>query len=77
MPALHEIRAATDQVAAAQTQLDELAAMIALDRLVTDHTRRLVAAALEVHKPAAVARAIGVSRQAVAKRARAAAARAA
>jgi hypothetical protein len=74
MPALEEIRAATDQVAAAQTQLDELAAMIALDRLVTLHSRRLVAAALDAHKPAAVARALGVSRQAIAKRARARAA---
>lgn len=68
MGTIHEIRTALDAVEQADTQLDELAAIVALDRLVRRATSVSIGAALTTYTPTQVARAIGVSRQAIAKR---------
>lgn len=67
---LDQIRTATDRVESADTQLDELAAMVDLDRLVRSTCQTLFAAALDTYPPAEVARAVGTSRQAMGKRLR-------
>jgi len=68
MGAISELRAAIDRVERADHQLDELAALVALDRLVRRVTRDAVTAALTVYTPTEVARAAGTTRQAMAKR---------
>lgn len=68
MGTIHEIRTALDAVVQAESQLDELAALARLDRLVREATSASVVAALTNHTPTEVARALGVSRQAIAKR---------
>lgn len=68
MGTFHEIRTALDAVEQAKTQLDELAALARLDRLVRQATSDMVAAALATYTPTEVGRALGVSRQAIAKR---------
>jgi hypothetical protein len=68
MGTIHEIRTALDAVEQAETQLDELAALARLDRLVREATSTSVVAALTTYTPTEVARALGVSRQAIAKR---------
>jgi hypothetical protein len=68
MGTIHEIRTALDAVVQADSQLDELAALARLDRLVREATSASVVAALANHTPTEVARALGVSRQAIAKR---------
>jgi len=66
MPAtLNDIRAATDRVQAADTQLEELAAMVDLERLVKGLSRHLFRAAYGKYTMAEIARAVGTSRQAV------------
>lgn len=68
MGTIHEIRTALDAVEQAETQLDELAALAHLDRIVRQATSDMVGAALSTYTPTEVARALGVSRQAIAKR---------
>lgn len=68
MGAITDLQTALDRVAAADTQLDELGALVALERLVRGLTRDAVTAALKVYTPTEVARAAGTSRQAMAKR---------
>lgn len=69
-PTLTVIRDATDRVQDAETQLDELSAMVALNRLVKAATSDLITKALHVYTGTEVARAMGVSRQATNKRRR-------
>lgn len=71
-PTLTVIRDATDRVEAAQTQLDELTAMVELNRVVRAATSDLIARALHTYPGAEVARAIGTSRQYANRRKRAA-----
>jgi hypothetical protein len=65
---LEQIRTATDRIEDAETQLEELAQMVGLERLVRGFARQLFAAALDSYTPAEVARAVGTSRQAMDKR---------
>jgi hypothetical protein len=65
---LNDVRAATDRVAAAETQLDELAAMVDLERLVCQLTRHLMSSAFQVFTPTEISRALGQSRQAVSQK---------
>lgn len=67
-----ELDEALMAVEQADTQLDEVGAMVRLQRLVMQRTRQLVHAALLEYPAAEVARATGVSRQAMGKRRRAA-----
>lgn len=60
---LTAIRDATDRVQEAETQLDELSAMVELNRLVKTATSDLIMRALATYTGAEVARATGVSRQ--------------
>lgn len=68
MGTIEHIRKALDTVEQAQTQLEELAALVELERLVRSATSVGIGAALTVYTPTQVGRAIGVSRQAMAKR---------
>lgn len=69
MPAtLNDVRAATDRVERAETQLEELAAVVALDRLVRSITRHLMGAAFKAYTPTEIARTLGTSRQAVSQK---------
>lgn len=70
MSAISDIHDALDNVEAADTVLDELSAMITLQALVVKHTRASYAAALAAHRTVEIAAHLGVSRQAIAKRAR-------
>jgi hypothetical protein len=71
MPTIRDIDLALSRVEDAETQLEELAALVLLDRIVRTVTRESVAAALATHSQSEVSRAVGVSRQAIAKRGRA------
>lgn len=68
MGTISDLRAALDLVEQADTQLEELAALIDLSRRVRNATSRAIGAALTVYTPTQVARAAGTSRQAMAKR---------
>lgn len=68
MGTIYEIRKALDAVELAETQLDELTALVRLDHLVRQATGVGISAALTVYTPTQVARAVGLSRQAMAKR---------
>jgi hypothetical protein len=70
MGTISELSAALDRVAEAETQLDELAALARLDRLVRTATGSALRAALTTYTATEVAAAVGVSRQAIAKRGR-------
>jgi hypothetical protein len=61
---LTAIRDATDRVQDADTQLEELTAMVELQRLVRAATQQLIMRALHTYSGAEVARATGVTRQA-------------
>lgn len=68
MGTLDEIQTRLDAVEAADTQLDELAALVALERRVRTAASIAIGAALSTYRPVDVARAIGTSRQAVERR---------
>jgi DNA-directed RNA polymerase specialized sigma24 family protein len=72
MNALGLIRTATDQVEDADSALEEVAALGALHQLVTRLFHESLHQALVGHTSADVARALGLTRQAVSRRARAA-----
>lgn len=67
MGTIDEIQAALDAVEQADTQLEEVSALVELNRLVRSRTSTAIGAAVATYTPTQVARAIGVSRQAMAK----------
>lgn len=72
MGTISDLRDALDAVEAADTQLDELAALVHLDRLTRRATSVAIGAALGTYNTAQVARAAGTSRQAMQNRRRSA-----
>lgn len=68
MPTIRDLDLALSRVEEAETTLDETAALVELDRLVRAVTRDHLRAAVAEHSQSEVARAVGVSRQAIAKR---------
>lgn len=64
---LRDLYDALDAVEAADTQLDELAALVRLDRLVRSTRTRAMRAAHGVYTDTEIARAVGVTRQAIAQ----------
>lgn len=65
---IDRLDSALDEVDAADSTLDELAAVYRLELLVADIRRQLVLAALRSHNGGEVGRALGVTRQAVNRR---------
>lgn len=68
MGIIDRIDSAVTEVTAADSQLDELAAVRRLELLVSTIRRELVLAALTNHHGGEVGRALGVSRQAINRR---------
>jgi hypothetical protein len=68
MATFREIHDALDAVEDAETALEEVTALVRLDRLVKAAAAASVTHALTIHPVTEVARACGISRQALSKR---------